>query len=191
MKLTTLKVDNRDAASKGALSAMRADGMIPAVFYGKTQEPINISVNEAELRKVMGSKRYELLDLEIDGQSGNPAIIYEFERDIITQKITHVDFLEIKEDRELKIRVPIVLEGVPYGVKSEGGSLLQPTKRVRIACLPENIVNEYVLDISEAKSRTTFYAKDLNLVDATLVSNARAVIYTISKGRNQEEEEEE
>ena len=186
MKLTTLKVDSRDAASKGALNAMRAEGKIPAIYYGKTQEPVQISVDEAELRKVMVSKRYELLDLEIDGQSGNPAVVYEFARDIITQKITHVDFIEIKADREVKVQIPVSLEGVPYGVKTEGGSLLQTSRIVRLSCLPENIPTEFVVDVNEARARDTFYVTDLDLGDAKLVTSPRSVIYTISKGRVKE-----
>jgi len=83
-------------------------------YYGKGAKSVSISVSEKELEAVLApGKRYTLLDLVIDGKKGNPAIVYEYQKHNISQKITHVDFLKIDENTPIAVRVPVRLSGIP------------------------------------------------------------------------------
>jgi len=183
MELTTLKCSSRGTQTNNAL---RADGLVPAVFYGKDKEPVQITVSAMDLSKVYGpGQHYTLLDLEIDGKGGNPALVHETQKDIIKGDVLHVDFLAIAEDTKVKVDVPIRLEGTAYGVKTEGASLFAPTRKIKIKCLPSQIPSEFVVDISEFRANHTHYLQDVDLGGAEAVTAPRAVLVTLGKGRKQ------
>ncbi|MBO5423710.1 MAG: 50S ribosomal protein L25 [Fibrobacteraceae bacterium] len=190
MELTTLKATSRVlGASSREMQRLRKTGMIPAVYYGKGIEPVSVAVSADDVRKVLvPGKRYALLDLEIDGKAGNPVIIYDYQKDAISQKITHIDFLKIEENSPVKVVVPVTLSGIPVGVKAEGGMLSQISRKLKLSVLPTKIPSVLTVDVSACHAGTTFYAENMELGDAKLVSKPRTVIFTISKARGQKEE---
>ena len=181
MQLTTLKATSRVAGSSRATGRLRKEGLIPAVYYGKGQESVSISVKAQDVAKILApGKRYTLLDLEIDGKAGNPAVIYSYQKDSISFAIEHIDFLKIDEKMPVTVRVPVVLNGLPVGVKNEGGLFSQITRYIKLSTVPEKIPTNVALDITDFHAGTTFYAKDLKLEGAELASPERTVIFTIS-----------
>jgi len=190
MELTTLKATSRVlGASSREMQRLRKTGMIPAIYYGKGIEPVSVAVSADDVRKVLvPGKRYALLDLEIDGKAGNPVIIYDYQKDAISQKITHIDFLKIEENSPVKVVVPVTLSGIPVGVKAEGGMLSQISRKLKLSVLPTKIPSVLTVDVSACHAGTTFYAENMELGDAKLVSKPRTVIFTISKARGQKEE---
>ena len=182
MELTTLKATSRVLGANRENARLRKAGQIPAVYYGKGIEAKNIAVSEIDLRKVLApGKRYTLLDLEIDGKAGNPAIVYSVQKDAITQKITHVDFIKIAEDEFVKVRIPVKLSGLPIGVKTQGGVFAQEARYLVLAAKPACIPAVLDMDISNFETNVTFYAKDFKLPEGVqLASVPRTVIFSIS-----------
>jgi len=184
MQLTTLKATSRVAGSSRDCNRARKTGNVPAIYYGKGSESVSISVAEKDLEAVfVPGKRYTLLDLVIDGKGGNPAIVYQYQKHNISQKVTHIDFLKIEENSPIAVRVPVRLSGIPIGVKNQGGSLSQENRYLKLSAKPVDIPASIELDISEMPNNTTYYAEKLNLGKASLLSPKRTVIFTISKGR--------
>lgn len=190
MELTTLKATSRVlGAGSREMQRLRKTGMIPAVYYGKGIEPVSVAVSADDVRKVLvPGKRYALLELEIDGKAGNPVVIYDYQKDAISQKITHIDFLKIEENSPVKVVVPVTLSGIPVGVKAEGGMLSQITRKLKLSVLPTKIPSVLTIDVSACHAGTTFYAENMDLGDAVLVSKPRTVIFTISKARGPKED---
>ena len=190
MELTTLKATSRVlGAGSREMQRLRKTGMIPAVYYGKGIEPVSVAVSADDVRKVLvPGKRYALLDLEIHGKAGNPVVIYDYQKDAISQKITHIDFLKIEENSPVKVVVPVTLSGIPVGVKAEGGMLSQITRKLKLSVLPTKIPSVLTIDVSACHAGTTFYAENMDLGDAVLVSKPRTVIFTISKARGPKED---
>ena len=182
MELTTLKATSRVLGANRENKRLRKAGQIPAVYYGKGTEAVNISVSAIDVRKVLApGKRYTLLDLEIDGKAGNPAVIYNYQKDAISQAIEHIDFLKIDENTMVKVRVPVKLSGLPVGVKTQGGVLAQETHYLMLSAKPASIPTVLDLDISDFETNVTFYAKDLKLPEGvSLASGPRTVIFSIS-----------
>jgi len=192
MELTTLNATSRVLGAARNNGRMRKAGNIPAVYYGKGQDAVSIVVNDVELRSVLApGKRYTLLDLVIDGKGGNPAVVYDYQKDNLTQKITHIDFLKIDETTPVKVRIPVRLNGMPVGVKNQGGVLSQETRYIKLAVKAPEIPASFDLDISEIGAGVTYYAKALPLGNAQLVSPPQTVIFTISKGKVEKEEKVE
>ena len=182
MELTTLKATSRVLGANRENKRLRKAGQIPAVYYGKGTEALNISVSAIDVRKILApGKRYTLLDLEIDGKAGNPAVIYNYQKDAISQAIEHIDFLKIDEATPVKVRVPVKLSGLPVGVKTQGGLLAQETHYLMLSAKPTCIPTVLNLDISDFETNVTFYAKDFKLPEGvTLASVPRTVIFSIS-----------
>jgi len=188
MQLTTLNAKIRTAGSSRDSGRARKAGEIPAIYYGKGSESVSISVSEKELEAVLApGKRYTLLDLVINGKNGNPAIVYQYQKHNISQKIIHVDFLKIEENTPIAVRVPVRLSGIPIGVKNQGGNLSQESRYLKLLAKPSDIPANIELDISEMPNNTTYYAEKLDLGKVSLLSPKRTVIFTISKGRDEAE----
>ena len=186
MQLTTLNAQARTVGSSRDSKRSRKTGNIPAVYYGNGSEAVSISVSEKELEAVLApGKRYTLLDLIIDGKGGNPAIVYQYQKNNISQKIIHIDFLKIEENTPIAIRIPVRLSGIPVGVKNQGGNLSQESRYLKLSAKPADIPASIELDISEMPNNITYYAEKLDLGKASLLSPKRTVIFTISKGREQ------
>jgi large subunit ribosomal protein L25 len=184
MQFTTLNAKSRTAGSSRDSGRVRKTGNIPAIYYGKGSKSLSISVSEKDLEAVLApGKRYTLLDLVIDGKGGNPAIVYQYQKNNISQKIIHIDFLKIEENSPIAVRVPIRLSGIPIGVKNQGGSLSQESHYLKLSAKPTDIPASIELDVSEMPNDTTYYAEKLELGKAALLSPKRTVIFTISKGR--------
>lgn len=192
MELTTLKASLRSQTAGRTNGRLRKQGHVPAIYYGKGQEPVAITIDAVELRKVLApGKRYTLLNLEIDGKGGHPAIVHDYQKDNLSQEITHIDFLRITTEDKVRVRVQVKLEGLPVGVKTEGGTLSQESRYLNMWTFPNRIPASIVLDINEVRAGTTCYAKDLQLPEgAELASVPRLVIYSISKARVKEDKDE-
>ena len=184
MQLTILNAKARAAGSSRDCGRVRKTGNIPAIYYGKGSEAVSLSVSEKDLEAVLApGKRYTLLDLAIDGKGGNPAIVYQYQKHNISQKIIHIDFLKIDENTPLTVRVPVRLSGIPVGVKNQGGSLSQENHYLKLSAKPADIPASIELDVSEMPNNTTYYAEKLDLGKAVLLSPKHTVIFTITKGR--------
>lgn len=191
MELTKLVATSRVLGKSRDNIRLRKTGAIPAVYYGKGQESVNISVNALDVRKVLApGKRYTLLDLEIDGKAGNAAVIYNYQKNPLTQEIEHIDFLKIDDSTKIKVRVPIKLNGLPIGVKTQGGTFAQQNRYIQLLAAPANIPSAIEMDISNFGAPTTFYAKELKLENGIeLACQLRTVIFTISSKSSKKDDE--
>jgi len=191
MELTKLVATSRVQGKSADSKRLRKAGQIPAVYYGKGQEAVNVSVSAIDVRKVLApGKRYTLLDLVIDGKEGNAAVVYNYQKDPITQEIIHIDFLKIDETTKVKVRVPVKLNGLPVGVKTQGGTFAQQNRYIQLAAVPTKIPTLIEMDISSYPAPTTFYAKDLQLAEGVeLACTPRVVIFNITAKRGAKTEE--
>ncbi|HEY1805585.1 MAG TPA: 50S ribosomal protein L25 [Terracidiphilus sp.] len=137
--------------NKNAARRVRAAGKIPAVLYGSGHGPIAVEVDPKQISRVLYSEtgKNTILDVEVSGQPITKAMIVDFQREPINDKLIHIDLKRIALDKVLQVRVRIKLLGIPVGVKSEGGVLDQVLREVEIECLPANIPGHIDVDVSE------------------------------------------
>ena len=168
----TIEVNRREETGKSANRRLRRAEMIPAVVYGGGKEPISIQLPRKtliDLFKAGGSdNRIFLLKLGDTGQSRH-AMIRDMQIDPITRKVEHVDFMRIDMSKRIRVRVHVALEGVPYGVRTEGGLLDFVTREVEVECLPTAIPQEIRVDVSEVKVGQHLEVKDLQLPEGVKV----------------------
>jgi large subunit ribosomal protein L25 len=129
---------------------LRAQGLIPGVVYGAKKQAVPVAVSPREIGSILRSASGEntLFDLQLDG-SRRKVILKEFQVEPIKGRLLHADFYEVALDQALEVTVHVELAGVPVGVKVEGGILDFVTRELQVECLPTDIPEKIVVDVSE------------------------------------------
>jgi len=152
MKTIELDVEKRAANGKGEARRIRAGGRIPAVVYGAGKPTVEISVDRETLstafRQGAGEHAIFLLRLGGSDQSRH-AMIKELQRDPVSRKPMHIDFVRVMMDTKIRLKVSIEVLGTAKGVKTEGGILDFVTREVEVECLPGNIPAHLPIDVAE------------------------------------------
>jgi large subunit ribosomal protein L25 len=150
MEKVVLKATKRDVTGK-QVKAMRREGKLPAVIYGRHLEPISI-VLEAHgaglaLSKVSASS---LVTIDVEGTE-YPALVRERQRDYIKGVLTHVDFLAVNMNEKLRTSVGLAFVGVSGAVKDYNGILVHNLERLEVECLPGDLPERINVDIAMLK----------------------------------------
>ena len=136
--------------NKNAARRVRVAGKIPAVIYGPGAEPVAIEVEPKQIERILFSEsgHNTIFDLKIEGQSDAKAMIVDWQREPIKDKLIHIDLKRIALDKKMKVSVAVRLLGIAEGVKTFGGILDQVLREVEIECLPTDIPGHLDVDIS-------------------------------------------
>lgn len=152
MKTIELTVERRSTRGKNEARRTRTARRIPAVVYGAGKETVPISVDTRALsdafRGGAGENAIFLLKLQGSDQSRH-AMIKEFQRDPVTRRPVHLDFVRVLMDTKIRVGVPVEIVGVARGVKTDGGILDFVTREIEIECLPGNIPEHLPVDVSD------------------------------------------
>ena len=150
MEKIVLKATKRDVIGK-QVKALRREGKLPAVIYGRHLEPISIALDSHSaglaLAKVSASS---LVTLDVDGTE-YPALVRERQRDYIKGVLTHVDFLAVDMNEKLRTSVGLAFVGVSAAVKDYNGILVHNLERLEVECLPGDLPERINVDIAMLK----------------------------------------
>ena len=169
MKVTALAATPRIISKESTARAVRLEKRVPGVLYGLEQN-IHFSVNALELRKLIYTPDFSLVDVEIDGKK-HRCIIKDYQAHPVTDAITHVDMLALKDGRPIKVDIPVRFVGVSPGVKA-GGSIIRKLRKVKIKTTPENLVEEFEVDISHLNLGDSVRVRDMKVADNIQVLNS-------------------
>jgi large subunit ribosomal protein L25 len=158
----TLEAVPRDTRGKNAARRLRAAGQIPAVVYGGTSEPLAVAVSPKALSKILHSETGEntLITLEVDGTS-TVVIVKDYLLQPVTHTLLHADFYRVDMARRIVVKVPVVLQGEPRGVKQQGGTLDFVHRDVEIESLPADIPDNITIDVREMMIGDGVYVRDV------------------------------
>ena len=166
MKTIELTVEKRSTKGKNEARRTRASKRIPAVVYGAGKETVPITVDTRALsdafRGGAGENAIFLLKLQGSDQSRH-AMIKEFQRDPVTRRPVHLDFVRVLMDTKIRVGVPVEIVGIARGVKVDAGILDIVTREIEVECLPGNIPDHLPVDVT-----------DLGIGDALRVSAIQA-----------------
>jgi len=154
MKKPKLKVELRDNVGKEINKKYRREGIVPGVLYSPhDKENLLFKVEAIDLSKLLSAKSHGLIDLEIDDgkeKVSRLAIIKDVQYNSLKKQIIHVDFYGVTLKEKLTTEVDIELIGESIGVK-DGGILQVELRKVEIECLPSNVPDSIIVDISNLK----------------------------------------
>jgi large subunit ribosomal protein L25 len=159
---STLEAQGREAGTKNDARRVRREGKIPAVVYGAGKDAAPISVDPRHVLRILRSDtgHNTIFDLAMNGGEKTKVMIVDWQYEPIKGHLLHIDLKRIAMDKALRVSIPIVLQGVPAGVKTEGGILEQLLREVEIECLPGDIPGHIDVDVSDLT-----FGKVLRVVD--------------------------
>jgi large subunit ribosomal protein L25 len=155
---------NRAETGKNANRRLRVAGMIPGVLYGEKKDTMQIAVSPKEIAGILRSASGEntLFDLDLGG-SRRKVILKEYQTEPLKGRLLHADFYEVALDKELHIKVHIEITGTAIGVKRDGGIIDFVTRELEITCLPTDIPERIVVDVTDLEMNKHIRVHDLKL----------------------------
>ncbi len=136
--------------TKNIARRVRVAGSIPAVVYGAQQPSMAVTVDPKQIRRILHSEsgHNTIFDLSVSG-STTKVMVVDWQNDPIKGGLIHIDMKRIAMDKAMRVQVPIQLQGIPVGVKTQGGILDQVLREIAVECLPADIPGHIDVDVSE------------------------------------------
>ena len=176
---TVVEAQPRAARGKNEARRTRRQGLIPAVVYGAFKDPQSVSINPKDILKIIRSRtgHNSIFDLNIDGIERTPVIVADEQYDPIKGNLLHIDLKRIDLTRKLRVSVPVHVTGEAKGVKQQGGVLDVVTRAIEIECVPDDIPDQFQVDVTELTIGTNIRVSDLVVKEGIRVlTSADAVI---------------
>lgn len=191
MKTVQLSGSSRANVGKKDAKALRKAGQVPCVLYG-SGEQVYFSIRSVDLEKVYFSPDVYQIELNIDGTT-KKAIIQDIQTHPLTDKLVHVDFLELADDKNVKVGIPVRITGRAKGVMN-GGKMLTIFRKLKVEGLPGKIPAEIEIDVTPLRIGQSIRVRDVKIPGVTLLNDGSAVIVSVKMARgavaDAEDEEE-
>lgn len=197
MKTFQLSAEVRESKGKKEAKALRKVGQIPAVIYGDGQEAKMLTVSEKDLRNLVYTPDIFIIELQVEGKTYT-CILQDIQFHPVTDRILHLDFLEVRKDKPIVIDVPVVLDGHAIGVRA-GGNLTLDMRKLRVKAFYENIPERLHIDVSKLRLGKTIQVGELSFENLEILNAKNAVVCAVrvtrtsrsAAGAMQEEGDEE
>ena len=146
-----LEAVERSQRGKNEARRLRASGKMPAVVYGVKEGGRAIAVDPKTLSKILRTElgANTLIQLKLDGGGDTRVLVKEYQIDPVTHQLLHADFYRVAMDKVIRVTVTVVPRGEPKGVKQQGGVLDIVHRQIEIECLPADIPEHIMVDVSE------------------------------------------
>ena len=188
MKTLAINVKERGNVGKTNTRALRNQGNVPCVLYGGEKQ-VTFYAHENDFRKLVYTPDTFVVELSIDG-TVTKAIMQDIQFHPVTDKILHIDFLEIFDDKAITVSVPVILNGTAIGVKN-GGNLMFRRSKIITKGLLANLPNSIELNIEHLNIGMFTYIKDITIEGCELVAPGNSVVVGVKTARAAVEEEVE
>jgi len=196
MKSITIKGSKRESVGKVATKALRNAGKVPCVLYGG-DNPIHFSADELAFSKLVYTPNVYTAMIELESGEKLAAILQDIQFHPVSDKILHVDFYQLFEDKEIMMEIPVKLIGTAPGVIS-GGVLRFPNRKLKIKAIPANLPDFINADISKLKIGDKIYVTELQNdefsilhPDNTVVAQVRMARSVVTAADDDDDEDEE
>ena len=163
MESMIVETKRRWDLGKNGSHRLRVTGWIPAVIYGKDEASVPVAVDRKLFDRLLhtpGGKN-RTYKLQMDENTVKEVLVKDYQLDPVHDTLTHIDFLAVREDRPVQVRVPIETHGVAVGVKTFGGILGVLLRELPVECLPQNIPDAIRIDVTPLNIGHGLKVKDI------------------------------
>lgn len=195
MELLTLNANIRKESGSASSRSLRQKGIVPAVLYGPSTEPVLISIDKNELESTFkkGKTGQLLFNLVVkNGETYSKSVmIKELQSDPLSKDFLHIDFYEIAMDRKIKVNIPVETTGKCKGV--ENGGILQVIRRdLEVLCLPQSMPETIKIDITDLDVGDSVHVEEISIEnDVEIPSDVNFTVVTVVSPKIEAIEEEE
>ena len=186
MKTITIEGQLRTESGKKATRQLRSQQLVPGVIYGGKTE-INFSAPASSFKNIVYTSEFMLADISVEGTTYK-CILKDLQFDKVSDILTHLDFLELVEDKKVVATLPIKYTGVPAGVKA-GGKLVTKMKSVKIKTLPKYLRENIEVDISGLELNENIRVQDIKADNMEIMNSPRIPIASVTMTRQLKQEE--
>ncbi len=193
MKSITINGSQRESVGKRSTKALRNAGRIPCVLYGG-EEPVHFSAEELAFSKLVYTPDAHTVVIALENGESYKAVMQDIQFHPVTDKILHIDFYRLFDDKEIAMDIPVRLNGNSIGVRN-GGVLRRNNRHLRVKALPANLPDFIDVDISKMKIGAKVYVTELEQEgfrflhpDNTVVCQIKTARTAILTGDEEDEE---
>lgn len=168
----SLEAKSRQVNKSSAITALKTQGQVPGVVYGLKGKPQALQVEYNDLLKILTQAgTSNIINLKVDDKNYQ-VIVREYQQDPVTDKLIHVDFLQVADDHPITTKVPLEFIGVSKAVKEQGGKLFVKEEKVKVKCLPVDLPASIKIDVTVlAELGQGILIKDLQVSDKVTILN--------------------
>jgi large subunit ribosomal protein L25 len=184
-----VKTEKRQDLGSNASRRLRAQGFVPAVLYGESMDSTVLVLSKKDIVQIMRLETGENTIFKVAvGADAYDAMIKELQVDPATDELLHVDLIRINMDKPIRVTVPIVHRGEPFGVKTEGGFIDFSNREVEVECLPRDIPESLGIDIADLHIGQSFKVQSMTVpAGIKVLTDPNTVLVTISLPHKEEE----
>jgi large subunit ribosomal protein L25 len=181
MKSITINGSKRESVGKSATKALRNAGKVPCVVYGG-DEPIHFSAEELAFKNLVYTPDVHTVVIALEDGTKIDAILQDIQFHPVTDRILHIDFYQIFDDKEVMLEIPVRIVGNSKGVRN-GGVLRIVTRKLRIKAIPANLPDFIEVDITEMKIGHKKYVTSVESEDYKILHPDNTVICQVRTSR--------
>ena len=181
MQSITINGSQRESVGKSATKALRNAGQVPCVLYGG-DKPVHFSAEEKAFKSLVYTPNVYTASIEVDGQT-YAAVLQDIQFHPVTDKILHIDFYQLFEDKAVTMEIPVRLVGSSKGVMI-GGALRHNMRKLKVKALPANLPDFIEADITELEIGNKLYVTELANDNYTFLHPDNTVVAQVRMSRN-------
>ena len=182
MKSITIKGSKRESVGNVSTKALRNAEKVPCVLYGGGNA-IHFSADELSFSKLVYTTKALSVVIELEGDEKYNAILQDIQFHPVSDKILHIDFYQLFDDKEVTMDIPVEFVGQAPGVKLSGGVLSKNRRKLRVRALPANLPDNIIADISNLEIGTKLYVTEVADEKFTLLHPDNAVVCQVRNSR--------
>ena len=180
MKTISISVTKRTDLGKKATKDLRTQEHVPCVMYGG-DDVIHFHAHENDFRNLVYSHNVYIVELDIDGNK-RKAVMQEIQFNPVTDKIQHIDFVEVSADKPVTINIPIELKGAAEGIK-QGGKPRIKRRSLKVKGLVKYLPDRLEIDITNVDVGDVIKIGDLDYPNLEILDPHRSMVYAIVSSR--------
>ncbi len=186
MKTITINGQLRTESGKKATRQLRSQNHVPAVIYGGKEE-VNFYAPATSFKNLVYTSEFQLADITVDGKTYT-CILKDLQFHKVTDALTHIDFLELVEDKKVIATLPLKYVGTPTGVKA-GGKLVTKMKSVKVKTLPKYLKEFIEVDINALELNANLRVENIPAENMEIMNSPRIPIASVTMTRQLKQEE--
>jgi large subunit ribosomal protein L25 len=186
MKTVTIEGQLRTGIGKSAARQLRSQDLVPGVIYGGAKE-VNFAATAVALKPFVYTSDFQKIEIKVDGKTYT-CILKDLQFDKVTDKLTHIDLLELVEDKKVSATIPLKFTGAAAGVKA-GGKLEIRLKAVKVKTLPKYLRENIEVDLTNLELNANIRVQDIVADNIEIQNSPRIPIASVTMTRQLKQEE--
>ena len=186
MKTVTIEGQLRTGTGKSAARQLRSQDLVPGVIYGGAKE-VNFAATAVALKPFVYTSDFQKIEIKVDGKTYT-CILKDLQFDKVTDKLTHIDLLELVEDKKVSATIPLKFTGAAAGVKA-GGKLEIRLKAVKVKTLPKYLRETIEVDLTNLELNANIRVQDIVADNIEIQNSPRIPIASVTMTRQLKQEE--